>query len=135
MPYSFLEHTADVRMRVTGKTIDELFRDALLGMVAIMHPDGTRGEEKIRRTVAIDAPDATALLIDFLNEALVWMHTEREAFTDVRFHMISEYALEAELIGYRADEFGEDIKAVTYHEADVQKDAEGVWTTNIVFDI
>ncbi len=135
MPYSFLEHIADIRMRVTGKTLEELFCDALLGMVAIMDPSGTQGKGKIRRVVVIEAPDVTALLIDFLSEALVWTHTELEAFTSVRFRAISEQKLEAELAGYRTEEFGEGIKAVTYHEADVKKNTEGVWATNIVFDI
>lgn len=122
-------------MRVMGKTLEELFCDALLGMVAIMDPSGAQGKEKIQRVVVIEAPDVTALLIDFLSEVLVWTHTEREVFTHVRFRTISEYALEAELTGYRTEEFGEDIKAVTYHEADVKKNTEGVWATNIVFDI
>ncbi|OGI19253.1 MAG: hypothetical protein A3J06_03835 [Candidatus Moranbacteria bacterium RIFCSPLOWO2_02_FULL_48_19] len=125
MPYSFLEHTADVRMRVTGDSPEGLFRDALFGMVSLMSPETKKEGEKIRRKIALDAPDRTALLIDFLNEALVWMHTESEAYTEVRFHTLGERKLEAELEGERVAGFGEDIKAATYHEAEVGKDPTG----------
>jgi len=135
MPYSFLEHTADIRMRVTGETSEALFRDALLGMVALMSPQRKEKGKKIKRKITIDAPDRTALLIDFLNEALVWMQTKNETYTEVKFQTLSEQNLEAELEGERAAGFRKDIKAVTYHEADVSKNFAGTWETTIVFDI
>ncbi len=134
MPYFLLEHTADVRMRVTGRTMDGLFRDALLGMVAVMAPDG-RITKPVLRTIALQAADPTALLIDFLSEALTCMHTEREAYTDVFFQTLTGQELKAELTGYIAGSFGEDIKAVTYHEAAVKKGESGAWETMIVFDV
>lgn len=135
MSYYFLEHTADIRMGVDGKTLEDLFRDALLGMVKAMKPDIKSGEKEVKRTIVVDAQDATALLIDFLNEALVWMHTEREVFTDVKFQMLEDRSLKAELTGFVTESFGEDIKAVTYYEADIKKNNQGVWSTNIVFDV
>lgn len=134
MSFELLPHTADIRMRVVGHTREEFYRDALLGMVAIMKPSGEKGEE-VRRTITIEALDETTLLIDFLNEALVWMHVEHESYTDVRFTELSPRILNAELVGYTAKEFGEDIKAATYHEVDVAEDAQGNWSAVIVFDI
>jgi SHS2 domain-containing protein len=122
-------------MRVTGKTLEELFRDALLGMVAAMKPVSSSKPSLVKRPVVVEAPDATSLLIDFLGEALVWTHTKREAYVAVRFRTLTESALEAELEGYVAGAFGEDIKAVTYHEAEVKRNAAGVWATTIIFDV
>lgn len=135
MPYSFLGHTADMRMSVKGKTLEELFQDALLGMVDAMNPARPQEARAVKREIAIEAPDATALLVDFLNEALSSMQAEREAYTVVRFLSLSERSLKAELEGYKVASFGEDIKAVTYHEADVKKSDEGEWHTMIIFDI
>lgn len=135
MSYSFHEHTADIRMSVQGKTPEELFQDALLGMVETMNPVKTQEKRVVKRNVAVEAPDRTALLVDFLSEALSWMHTKREAYTSVKFKSLSERSLEAELEGYEAESFGEDIKAVTYHEADVKQNSEGRWSTTIIFDI
>ncbi len=135
MPYSFHEHTADIRMNVTGKTLEELFQDALLGMVEIMDPVRPQKMSIIKREIAIEAPDATALLIDFLNDVLTRMHTKREVYTNVQLQPMTERLLKAKLEGYEAETFSEDIKAVTYHEADVKKNSGGEWGTTIIFDI
>jgi SHS2 domain-containing protein len=135
MPFSFLGHTADVRMRVTGATLEDLFRDALLGMVALADPVAHAQREPLSREIAVESGDQTALLVDFLNESLASMHTAREAYTGVTFHSLTERSLRATLDGYRAQSFGEDIKAVTYHEADVRRGFSGGWETTIVFDI
>ncbi len=120
-------------MHVTGNGLEELFRDALLGMVKAAKA-GRKKREIRPRSFALKAADPTALLVEFLNDALVWMQTDREAYTEATFTTISENELRAELHGYGTDRFGEDIKAVTYHEADVKKDAKGTWSTNIIFD-
>ncbi len=135
MPYSFRKHTADIRMNVRGKTLEELFQDALSGMVKIMSRTRLREARAVKREIAVEAPDATALLVDFLNEALALMHTECEAYTAVRFRSLSGRSLKAELEGYKIESFDEDIKAVTYHEADVKKNNKGEWETILIFDI
>lgn len=135
MAYYFLEHTADIRMSVDGKTLEALFRDALLGLVKATKPSGKGSAQRVKRTIILDAPDITALLIDFLNRALIWIYTKHETYTDVKFQLLEDQSLRAELTGFIAKSFGEDIKAVTYHEADVKKTAQGGWATKIVFDI
>lgn len=122
-------------MHVTGATLEELFRDALFGMVALADPASHAERQPLGREIALESGDPTALLVDFLNEALASMHTDREAYTEVTFHSLTERSLQATLEGYRAESFGEDIKAVTYHEADVHRSSVGAWETIIVFDI
>ena len=135
MPYQILGHTADVRLRVEAETLEELFRDALLGMMAIVRPDYKKGKQHTTRIIALDAPDLTALLVDFLNEVLFQSHVNKEIYTDVTFAKFDEKSLEAKLEGIPVDEFDEDIKAVTYHEADVKKNKEGQWEITLIFDI
>lgn len=133
MPYAFDEHTADVRMRVSGKNRKELFRDALAGMTALARP--LHPGAPVVRGVALEAPDATALLVDFLNEALLLMYTRSEAYALVEFEQLDEHSLKASLAGSAVERFEEDIKAATYHEARVARDASGLWSTTIIFDI
>jgi SHS2 domain-containing protein len=47
---------------------------------------------------------------------------------------MSAVTLDAELEGHPVVRFGEDVKAVTYHEADVQE-RNGLWSTTLVFDV
>jgi SHS2 domain-containing protein len=137
MPFEILPHTADVRVHCSGATREELFRSALKGMMAVAKPKEKKEQKgaAVRRSISVEAPDATALLVDFLNEALAWMHTEREAYTEVVFLALDEQTLEADLEGYHAEYFSEDIKAVTYHEVEVVREEDGGWSTMIVFDI
>ncbi|MCH7882833.1 archease [Patescibacteria group bacterium] len=134
MGYEVIGHTADIRLKVWGLTEKELFRDALLGMMNLIKPLG-RGMSKSRRVVKIEAGDQTALLVDFLNEALYQSHTKKEIYDEVKFNQLTDKNLEAELIGFPVDEFDEDIKAVTYHEAEIKKRPDGQFETTLIFDI
>jgi SHS2 domain-containing protein len=135
MTYKILEHTADVRMIVQADSLDELFSDAVYGMMKIIEPRTGNNKKAIERMISLEAMDATALLIDFLNEVLLSTHLNREIYNEVIFKSLSERSLEATLFGVIALSLGEDIKAVTYHEADVKKKEDGTWETMLVFDI
>ncbi len=133
--YKFLPHTADFRMYVRAASPEELFKEALLGMMKVLKSDLEAFEDGISESVELKAGDMTVLLIDFLNEVLTLAQTNKEIYTDVDFEAFGETHLKANLRGARVDEFDEDIKAVTYHEADVVQNAKGEWETNLVFDI
>lgn len=135
MPYEVIAHTADLRLKVRGTDPEDLFREALKGMMGVLKADTKHMPTPVRQTVAIEAADRTALLVDFLSAALSRAQISREVYTDVQFRHFTERALEAELIGAKVSEFDEDIKAVTYHEADVRKNERAEWETTLVFDI
>ena len=134
MPYEIIPHTADVRLRASGKTSEELFSEALKGMMTIAKPAVKNSTESTRRHIGIASFDQTALLIDFLNEALSLSQIHKEAYMVVRFSSFSETELEGELEGKPAV-FGEDIKAVTYHGAEIIKSNSGDYEVTILFDI
>lgn len=135
MTYKFLAHTADLRMRVSGRTVAELFGQAVRGMMAAMKTDIKTLKPNLTREVKVQAPDPTVLLVDFLNEVLTLAQTNREVYKEVNFKEFSETSLSAELQGVSVKEFDEDIKAVTYHEAQVRKNPQGEWETILIFDI
>jgi SHS2 domain-containing protein len=142
MTFWILEHTADVRLLVEGRTLEELFAEALRAMMDVMKPEEEaaparapeRSAESTRR-VEVESPSATALMVDFLNEALCLAHSHRERYEEVEFTGISESHVRAVLRGRPVESFGEDIKAVTYHEAEIRKNAAGNLETKLVFDI
>ncbi len=133
--FELAQHTADVRLLVSGASLEELFRDAVRGMFAVMRGMPAHDARPVSRVIAVhDSADRTALLVDFLNDVLHRSHVAREMFDDVTFARLEEHSLEATLTGVTPAEFDEDVKAVTYHEADVCE-REGVWRTTLVFDI
>jgi SHS2 domain-containing protein len=142
-PYEILEHPADLKIRAFGKTKKELFFNTLKGMTESLKPE--IGEMIAKRTIKISSPDLEALLIDFLNEVLYLIQTNKEIYTNINFKKLTntphqkkfgtgQAELEGELIGKEAKRFGEDIKAVTYYDLDIHQE-KGFWEATVLFDI
>ncbi|HVN66518.1 MAG TPA: archease [Methanomicrobiales archaeon] len=68
MPYEILEHTADLRFRVTGRSLADAFAEAAMAVCGTMAPNCTPGE--VERRVELEAEDTEELLADFLSELL-----------------------------------------------------------------
>ena len=126
------QHTADIRIVVEAATVERLFKDALLGLMDVIGAEP--GAEVHREEVRIDSVDQTALLVDFLNEVLLRCHLHRQRYAAARFASLTATSLVAELDAVPGGDFHEDVKAVTYHEANVRHHA-GKWTTTLVLDI
>src|SRR3989344_2432274 len=132
--FKILEHKADLRVRVYGKDKEELFLNALLGMTAGLRPEISNQQSVIRK-IDIKSPDSEALLVDFLSEALYLIQTSKEIYNSVKFKKLSDANLEAELTGQKAERFGEDIKAVTYHGLEIKERKDGALEATLIFDI
>ena len=133
--YEIAQHTADVRLLVSAASADLLFAEAVRGMYAVMRGVPAPDAQRVERTIAVeDSADRTALLVDFLNDVLHRTHVAREMFDEVTFTRFEELSLTATLTGIAPASFDEDVKAVTYHEADVVFDGDS-WRTTLVFDI
>lgn len=140
-----LPHTADIKIRVVGKNLKELFANALYGMFQVVEPiapDCTIVDGRIsckalpkEHVIEVRAIDVSALLVDFLSEALYLSDVYNEAYLDVAFQELNETHLKATLYGVPITGFQVvELKAVTYHDLSViQKD--GQWQADIVFDI
>jgi SHS2 domain-containing protein len=140
MAYAFFDHTGDVGVTLTGRTLDELFASAALAFSDTLTPlgaiDPRRPEE-----LDVAAPELDLLMVDFLSELLYRFDTRawltREAQVEVR-ERDGGWELQGTLVGERHDPDRHPvkilIKAVTYHGLRVIK-SNGVWRANVVFDI
>ncbi len=143
--FEAISHTADIQIRVYGKTMQELFLHALTGMFQSIGPRSAACETindrlvcdelPCAREVNIRAANYESLLVDFLSEALCLSDINDEAYLDVNFETLSDQELRATLYGIRITGFQHiEIKAVTYHKLHIQQ-LNGYWQTDIVFDI
>ena len=130
--YEVLEHTTDVRLRVDAESREELFRESVAALMTSMKAEAQPGAPE-REHIVLEAPDLTALLVDFLGELLLRSHVSQRTYAVVAFTALDDEHLEA-TVESRPAQFGEDVKAVTYHEADVRETATG-WATNLILDI
>jgi SHS2 domain-containing protein len=135
--YQLLPHIADVRLQVKASTLPELFTAALEGMNELINKKAGKeiSDFTINKKIILLSADITTLLIDFLSEILTSSHKEGAVFGRVIFSKLNNKSLQAIIKGKKVGTFDEDIKAVTYHEAEVKKNKQGNWETVVVFDI
>jgi SHS2 domain-containing protein len=133
--YELIGHTADIRLKAEGSDLQNLFTAALEGMDQIINPGVVEDKITDRIDISVESRDTTSLLIDFLSDVLTQTQIRKAVFVRVDFKILTPTHLQATLYGAKIDHFDQDIKAVTYHEADVHKNECGNWETMIVFDI
>lgn len=132
--FETLEHKADLKIRAFGKEKSELFSNAILGMSESMKPE-IKGKEKTKHEIKIKSLDLPTLLVDFLSEVLYLSQTNKEVYFNIKFKKLTNTELEGKIIGQKVERFGEDIKAVTYHDLDIHQKKDGIWEATILFDI
>jgi SHS2 domain-containing protein len=130
--FAVAQHTADIRIEISAASPEEIFADGIRGLMEVMKPEVSG--EGVTVTVEVESPDLTALLVDFMNEILLRCHIRREAFEPESI-LLHEHSVVARLRATPVIGFEEDVKAVTYHEADVHRNDDGSWTTTIVLDV
>ena len=132
-----IEHTADIAIRVRGRSLAELFANAAYGMACQMagHPAsaGTVGET-IERTIELTAYDAETLLVSWLGELLYLGEREGCVFTEFDMVKVTASRLQAVVRGGSATTHQRHIKAVTFNDLDIVHTDAGYETT-IVFDV
>lgn len=136
-PYEVLEHTADVGLRVYGRTLPELFSNAGLGLMALaIEPRAFQEKESL--SLAVTGSDAEQLLVNWLSEILYFMDAEGWAFTRFAISQCSSTAIVGEGWGERRDPVQRTravaVKAVTYHQLAVRQTPGGFEAT-VYFDI
>ena len=131
--FEILEHKADLKIRVFGKDLRELFLSAIVGM---FEEAGYESEgEEIKREIKISSLDLPSLLVDFLSEVLYLCEVNKEVYHKVLFKNLTEKELKGILIGKPLKRMGVHIKAVTYHDLDIHQKEDKTWQATILFDI
>jgi len=133
--YTIIEHTTDIRLHLEATTLEELFSVAIEGMAEIITPGITQKPCTHQNSLRVESFDTTTLLIDFMSEVLTQTHIDNVVYYKVTFKKLADDELEATVSGIQVDRFQKDIKAVTYHEADVKKNERSNFETTIVFDV
>ncbi len=125
MKYQFLEHTADIKFQVYGKTLNEVFENAILAIAEYL----SRGQ-KIKpskgRIMSVSGTDYESLFYNFMDEIIYLLDAENFITTKAKV-TIRGYNLQAELFGDKASNYKDldHIKAATYAEMYIKKTDNG----------
>ena len=138
--FDFLDHTADISLRMYGKDLRELFQNAA---AALFQCIGGSDDARVSQWVylSVEGIDREDLLINWLRE-LLYLFNARELFLS-RFNIeeITDTWVKAKVGGEPVDmerhRIGREIKAVTYHGVRVEKvlSPSEHWEADVVFDV
>jgi SHS2 domain-containing protein len=135
--FEFLEHTADIKFRARGKTLNEAFENSVLAMSNYLS-GGEKIASKTEKTISLKGHDYESLLYNLLDELVFLLDSEGFVVSKSEIH-ISGFALKSKLYGDSAKEYGLDhIKAATYAEMYVKKkhsNAKEYWEIQAVLDV
>ena len=126
-------HTADWELEVWAPDLPCLLEQAARGMYALSGMRFTPGEVQ-NRMVRLTAADAEGLLVRFLAELLWLAEQQGLGFDAFSIQLDGRYNLQAELRGYAIASVDKEIKAVTYHNLQVEETSQGL-SVKIVFDV
>ena len=137
MPYSLIDHTADIGIHVTGKDLKSLFADSAHAMFEqITDISHLSGEHK--KQISVTGIDRHDLLINWLRELLSFWSVESNLVKKVEIVALTETQIEANIVydSYAPDNYDiiKDIKAVTYYGVSVDKTDDG-WEATVIFDV
>ncbi|MFH0712012.1 MAG: archease [archaeon] len=154
MSYEFLEHTADVKFRAEGLSVEEMFIEAARALNEIIYGD-VKVLERVEKSFEVEGKDWESLLYNFLEEFLYLLDAENflvgrikeieingeengtQMNADERgFVSGDKYKLKCVVVGDSADnyKFTNDVKAVTYSEMKVVE-KDGKWICEVVLDV
>ena len=134
--FEFIDHTADVGIRVEAPTLEDLFETAGLAFTEVV----TSAESldcSVEQRFKLEEDNIETLLVSWLQELLYLLDTEELVFA--RFQVkLHDCSLEATAWGEVFDPdrhmIKTEIKAVTYHQLEVAESDQG-WQAQVILDI
>lgn len=135
--YKFINHTADVGIKVWGESLESLFENAAYSMFDILTElDKVKVKESLG--VEIEGKRTDELLADWLRNLLYKFNGEGYLLREFNIEEISKKGLKAKVRGEKLDlsrhTLKTEIKAVTYHGLEVKKTSQG-WEAQVIFDV
>ena len=130
--YSEIEHGADVSFRVQGRNFRELVENAARSMLCLQGRTPTAAT--VRRNACVSGEDRETLLVNCLNEILYLQEVHEECYYECHIKVLSANSLQAELIGERSSRPCKLIKAVTFHNLEIETVA-GALQATVVMDV
>jgi len=135
--YEQFSHTADIGVRVFGKTLKELFENAAFAMFDILADlEGLKGE--ITQDFELTASNHEELLISWLDELLYNFYAKNIIFYKFEVEELSEDVVRAKAFGRSVSEnrnrLKTEIKAATYYNLKIIK-KDDYYEVDIIFDV
>ena len=137
-PYEYVEHTADMGLRVRGKNLPKLLTNAAQGLFETIAVVDTV-DETTSVEIHLTAESVEDLFVAWLDELIFQHETKEIFFKRAKVQQCSETEILATAYGEPAN-FDKhavytEIKSVTYHQLEVVQKPDGSWFAQVIFDL
>lgn len=130
--YEEVDHTADIALRIWGEDFQVLLQQAACGLYDLMGVTTEPGSQlKVQFDLSLETNET--LFVDFLSELLYLVEEKGQAFDHFSFYE-SDNTLTVQASGHLVSSQDRHIKAVTFHDLDVEESDRGLEAT-ITFDV
>ena len=137
MEYEILDHTADVCLRVYGKSFEEILRNAACGMMNLI-TDRKKVEPLDAIKVEAEGETREELLVRWLQEILYLHQVKKMFFHDFEISRVTETRITGKAFGEKIDfekhEAGSDVKGISYHNLRLETLGDRL-KVDIIFDL
>ena len=135
--YVQFPHTADIGVRVFGKSLKELFENAAFAMFDIIADlEGLSGDTV--EVISLTSANPEELLVAWLDELLYDFYTKQVIFYKFEVSELTDGKLRATAFGRpiaaNRNRLKTEIKAATYHNLAIKKSPEG-YSVEVIFDV
>jgi len=139
--YEYLYHIADAKFRAYGSTLEEAYENAAIAMFNVMINTSGLGTGE-SRDIEVESNDIKGLLVEWLSELLYLFEVDEIIFSEVKIISIKNrnngFLLKGkasgELIDLSRHNFDTQVKAVTFHDLQVDEDEAGRFCVQVVVD-
>ena len=125
--FEITEKDGGIRMKVWGRTVEELFSNALLGTAFYLKPEVAqmkKTELKECQEIRVEAVDIVSLLVEFLSKVVEQSDMRGAVFSAISFEEFGENFLEGKIFGAKAGELENPIREVSFDEIDIRKNPD-----------
>ena len=135
MSFEELEHTADVRIRVKARSLEDLFSEAARALMVVMY--GVSDPGTMRRHVTVQGRDTVSLMHAFLSEVLFVSEVEGMVVSGAEVR-VAGTGLEGDLCGevFSREKHlsGMEVKGISFSGLSIVLDNH-TYTLEVIFDV
>lgn len=135
MAYKFLEHTADIKIAVEEKNLEDAFKSSALALREVMlEHEKIKIKSEKSRLISVEGKDLGDLLYTFLEEFLYLIDAEDFILSEIEDLEITEIedkkkkslVLSAKILGDKASKykFVNKVKAITFNDMKISEEGK-----------
>jgi len=134
VPIEEIKHTADIGIKVTGNSIEEVFSEAAKGVVNVAIEGKVEGDEEVH-SFEFNGDTKEDLLVEWLNEVLYFLYEKGLVFKNLKKIVFvgEKVMIEAKFLKPENINYLLEIKSATYHNLKIEEKGKGFEVT-VIFD-